>query len=184
MDLKDLLVNKKSVIANKWVDSALESYPTETSNFLKKQKNRFTNPIGYNLSAGLEKILDGILQDLDMEELISPLDNIVRVTAVQGLSASQALRFFFSLKRIIRDVAGTAAVENREELDIFDARVDALVLAAFDIFMKCREKIYEVKADEMKNMTFRLLQRANQMFDKRPHDNGSSEQADQNNEAR
>lgn len=184
MDLKDLLVNKKSVVVNKWVDSALESYPTDTSNFLRNNQNRFTNPIGYNLSTGLEKILDGLFQDLDMEELIPPLDNIVRVTAVQGLSASQALRFLFSLKRIVRDVAGAAAVENHEELDILDARVDALVLAAFDIFMKCREKIYEVKADEMKNMTFRLLQRANQMFDKNVHDNGSSERTDQNNEAR
>ncbi len=47
-----------------------------------------------------------------------------------------------------------------EELVIFESRIDAIALHAFDSFMKCREKIYEIKTNETKNMTFRLLQKA------------------------
>jgi len=184
MDLKDLLVKKKSVVASKWVDSALESYPADTSSFLRNNQNRFTNPIGYSLSTGLEKILECLLQDLDMEEMKPPLDNIVRVTAVQGLSPSQSLLFLFRLKSIVREIAGEEGAANQEELDILDARVDALALVAFDIYMQCREKIYEVKTDEMKNMTFRLLQKANEMFGQPKNGNGSSAQTEENNEAR
>ena len=36
--------------------------------------------------------------------------------------------------------------------------------------MKCREKIYEIKADEVKSMTFRLLQMANLINDADGHE--------------
>jgi hypothetical protein len=50
-----------------------------------------------------------------------------------------------------------------EQLSAFDSTIDDLALYAFDIYMKCREKIYELKANEAKNATFRLLQRAKLM---------------------
>jgi len=36
-----------------------------------------------------------------------------------------------------------------------------MALISFDIYMKCREKIYELKTDELRRMTYRLLQKAN-----------------------
>jgi hypothetical protein len=36
-----------------------------------------------------------------------------------------------------------------------------MALLSFDVYMKCKERIYEIKADEVKRMTFRLIQRAN-----------------------
>jgi len=33
------------------------------------------------------------------------------------------------------------------------------------VYMKCREKIYEIKANEARNMTFRLLQQAKLIAD-------------------
>jgi hypothetical protein len=44
---------------------------------------------------------------------------------------------------------------------LFESKIDDLALLSFDIYMKCREKIYELKSNEVRNMTFRLLQRAN-----------------------
>jgi hypothetical protein len=35
-----------------------------------------------------------------------------------------------------------------------------LGLLAFDIYMQCREKIYELKANEMKERTFKAFARA------------------------
>lgn len=48
-----------------------------------------------------------------------------------------------------------------EELVMFDSMIDNLALLSFDIYMKCREKIYELKVNELKNMTYGLLKRAN-----------------------
>ena len=48
-----------------------------------------------------------------------------------------------------------------DELLRFEAGIDKLVQSSFDVYMKCREQVYELKANEVKNMTFRLLQRAN-----------------------
>jgi hypothetical protein len=41
----------------------------------------------------------------------------------------------------------------------FDSRVDALALKTFDLYMNCREKVYELKTNELKRNTSRLMQR-------------------------
>jgi hypothetical protein len=38
--------------------------------------------------------------------------------------------------------------------------VDQLALVAFDQFMGCREKLYDLKTNELHRQTYRLLQRA------------------------
>ena len=53
---------------------------------------------------------------------------------------------------------------------IFESRIDAIALHAFDSFMKCREKIYEIKTNETRNMTFRLLQKAQLLSPKKPEE--------------
>jgi len=86
----------------------------------------------------------------------------MRIRAVQSLTPSQATVFIFALKKTLRDLleknledAGAA----RQFMDI-EARIDRLGLAAFDIYMACREKIFELKANETRNRTFRAFKRA------------------------
>ena len=95
------------------------------------------------------------------------LDGIVRIRAVQDFAPSQAVSFIFVLKGVVRGELKNELLENRfsEELAAFDSAVDVLALFAFDIYMKCREKIYELKAKEATNMTFRLLQQARIIVD-------------------
>jgi hypothetical protein len=47
-----------------------------------------------------------------------------------------------------------------DEFLLFESRIDELVLIAFNLYTQCREKIYELKANEMKNRTFRAFERA------------------------
>jgi hypothetical protein len=42
----------------------------------------------------------------------------------------------------------------------FDLQIDALSLAAFDIFMACKEKIYDLKTNLEKNKVYRTFERA------------------------
>jgi len=162
MNLKDLLAEKKPAILNRWLDVITETYPAETSVFLKKHKDQFSNPIGYTLAQSTEAVLDELIEGADAEKSASILDTVIRIKAVQEGAPSGALLFIFLLKGIIREMLGQSAEERSvaEELVLLESAIDAVALRAFDGFIKCREKIYELKANETKNMTYRLLQKA------------------------
>lgn len=162
MDLEKLYADRKTAILNKWFDLTIETYPEETARFLKNKKNRFANPVGYILSQEIEPVLDGLFKGVDLETLRPFLENIIRIRAVQDLSASQALAFIFLLKQAFREELEQEIQESRVGRDLLalESRIDAVALLAFDIFMKCREKIYDLKANEINNRTVRLLRRA------------------------
>jgi hypothetical protein len=164
MKLEELLIEKKPAILKNWFDVILATYPEDTSNFLKKLKDRFTNPVGHTIAEGLEDIFESLLRDVDGEKISQFLDDIVRVRAVQDFTASQAVSFVFDLKRVIREEleqGGKGEIPYEELLAVYE-KIDAIALSSFDIFMKCREKLYDIKANELRNMTFRLLQRVNE----------------------
>jgi hypothetical protein len=171
MRLNSLLTDKKASILEKWFNVIIESYPPDTASFLKTQSNRFANPIGSTISKGIEDIFDELLRGLNLpqaEEKTSQfLDDIVRIRAVQDFTPSQALSFIFPLKRIIREELAAEIAGNRllDEILALESEIDGLALSSFDIYMKCREKIYDIKANEVKRSTFRLLQMANLIND-------------------
>jgi len=184
MTLEKFLPERKSAILEKWFDQILDTYPADTSAFLKKQKNRFANPVGHTIYEGIEKILDSLMQGADPEEVPPFLDNIIRVRAVQDFTPSQAISFIFSLKKIIRgelESDKSVTVPYNELLDL-ESRIDALAMVSFDIFVKCREKLYDIKANELRNMTFRLVQKANESGGER--DAGSSPKGSINDNAK
>ncbi len=168
MNLKDFLTEHKSAIQKKWFDNVVETYPSETSNFLKKQKAQFTNPVGYTLAEGLEHLFESLLKGMLPENVKQYLDSVVRIRAIQEFAPSEAVAFIFQLKKVIRLELGPENLKQQgitEELAAFDSAIDDLALYAFDLYMKCREKIYELKANEARNMTFRLLQQAHLIVD-------------------
>jgi len=168
MELKNLLRAKKSTILKKWFDAVADTYPDNTSSFLKKQKAQFTNPVGYTLSEGLEGLFEALLKGVIPETVATFLDSIVRIRAIQEFSPSEAISFVFLLKKIVRQELGSEPLAQqrlRDELPAFDSSVDDLALYAFDLYMKCREKIYELKANEARKMTFRLLHQAKLILD-------------------
>ncbi|MBI5181311.1 MAG: RsbRD N-terminal domain-containing protein [Nitrospirae bacterium] len=163
MNLTNLLSSKKEAILKRWFDEILSVYPVQTSNFLKTQKDPFANPIGQTIFHGIEDIFNEILNsEIDSKNISSFLENVIRISAIQDFTASKAMGFIFSLKKAVRDVLNEEINEGRlyPELLILDDKIDNIALFSFDIYMKCREKLHEIKANEVKNMTFNLLRRA------------------------
>ena len=150
MKLKDLLLERKPKLLKRWFDRIIESYPRDSSDFLKKQKNPFANPVGHTFSEGINGLLDGLIEGSDPKGFDPFLNDIIRIKAVQDFSPSQAVSFLFLLKDVIRDSLEKEIREDSvmKELVELESRID-------------RERIYEIKADEVKRLTFRLLQRAN-----------------------
>lgn len=163
MSLKDVLQEKKSTIVKKWFDAVLETYHENARGPFGKREAQFTNPVGYNLSQGIEGLFDALLEGLIPDEVSRFLDSMIRIRAVQDFTPSQAVAFIFEVKKVVRKELASEILHDphmREELAAWDSAVDDLVLFAFDIYMQCREKIYDLKANEARNMTFRLLQKA------------------------
>ena len=163
MSLKKLLEEKKPAILERWFDSILETYPTDTKRFLQKKKNRFANPVAHEITLGVEGIFNQILSGGDLGDVSPFLDKVIRIRAVQDFTPSQALGFMFDLKKVIREELAENIGEGliSEDLWKLEEKIDGMGLLALDIYMKCREKLYELRVNEVKNRVGRLIERAN-----------------------
>jgi len=163
MKLEDLLKQKASNIRKTWLALIIDTYPPDSQRFLREQKDRFANPVGTTLSRAVEILYDELLHPTDPEKVKSSLDEIVRIRAIQDFSPAGAMTFMFLLKKVLREELQQEIKESAaacEELLVLESRVDEMALQGFDLYMNCREKVYEIRAKEAKNHVSRLLQRA------------------------
>jgi hypothetical protein len=169
MNLRDLLRKHKTAVTEKWLDKTLATYPSRTSVFFKRTKDPFANPVGNTLSSGIEAVFDDLLETFEdagsvsAEQFCSHLDDIIKVRSVQEFSPSQAVSFVFLLKEAVREELREELgdVHSLAELARFEARIDQLALFSFDIYTKRREKLHELRVNEIKRTGFRLLKKAN-----------------------
>lgn len=162
--LKTILEQNKSEITKRWFDSIVETYPEDSHNFFKQDKNQFGNPVGYTISKETESLYDILLDGMNNDEkLYLSLDNIIKIRAVQDYSPSQAISIIFLLKKVIRDFAEEQFQKEKiyDELLEFESRIDKLALCSFDVYMKCKEKIYEIRLNESRRKVAKLLERVN-----------------------
>jgi hypothetical protein len=166
VNLEDLplsaeLANRRNAFIKRWLDRMLQSYPESATRFLSQEKDPFRNPIGRTLKEGLSALFDGLIQATDVASLTTELEGIVRMRAVQDFTASQAVSFPFLLKQIIRAECAADASRYSDELAALEERIDAMALLAFDLYMRCREQVFEIKANETKRSVF-VLEKARQ----------------------
>ncbi len=166
MELYNLLSENKSAIVSQWFDAIVETYPPDTTHFLKGQQNPFHNPVGAVIYQGMESLFEELLRGAWSENISLHLDDIVRIRAIQDFTPSQAVGFIFHLKKIIRETFKNEISEHRlsDELQAFECKIDKISLLAFDNYMKCREKIYQLKVNELQSWTFRRLQKADEVY--------------------
>lgn len=153
MRLESLLVRNKRAIVDDWFHLLVETYPADSAQFMKRENDPFANPIGSSARSGLEAILGELAGGMDPQPLADFLDPIIRIRAVQNFSPSQATGFIFLLKKALRKNL-SKDISSRDlfdEMSEFESRIDELALLAFDIYMECREKLYQLKEKEVKN---------------------------------
>ena len=133
--------------------SGLTRYWTHTGHlqFFKKQKDRFANPIGATISEGLQDLYAVLLEERELGEAAKPLENIIKIRAVQDFTPSQSVAFVYLFKSIVRQEL--AKEKNREEiwasLSALEARIDKVALMAFDFYMDCRERLHQIRVNEV-----------------------------------
>jgi len=166
MKLVELLEQRREAILDEWFDSVAESYPLDTSTYLKNQSDQFNNPVGHTFKLRLPVLLDALCGDCDQSTLATAIDDLVKIRLVQASAPSQAVAFGFLLKNIVRRQLSAKLTSSslQEELVEFEAKVDGLSLMLFDQYMKCREKIFEIRAKEVRMRSAKLVEQVNKRY--------------------
>lgn len=151
MDLAEGFRNHREKIVNKWVEYTLSTYAS--SGFFVKEHDKFANPVGGNIRQALGTLFKLLAKGADSKEFIPSLEQIMSIRSVQEFTPSQAVAPLNAVKHITREVF--AADKERKhlvgELYDFEFAVDLAMLAAFDIYMQYRERLYQVRINEIKS---------------------------------
>jgi len=159
--------DRKSIqetVAQRWLESIRASYHPDVAKFLKREKNQFANPVGHTMAVASQGIVGELFGDMDAEKTCGHLAEIIKVRALQDFTPAQAIEFVFSLKDCVRNESGggkSGVAVPGENLDVLDKRIDQLALYAFDIYVKCREQMYEYRVNEMKRSVASVVRRLN-----------------------
>ncbi len=151
MELTEALAERKEAILSVWIERTLDSY--SSADFFKKSKDPFSNPVGSNIAAGLRSLYALFLNEAPLDDFIKPLDQVVRIRAVQDFAPSQAVVPFLELKWIIRQIFSKekACQPLLGQLDQLDCTIEKVALMAFDMYMQCREQLYQNRIRELKS---------------------------------
>jgi len=167
MNLQDVIKKNRNVILRRCFNLIAGTYPAATAQLLKQEKDRFLNPAGYIIQNEMETVFDELTGEMNSNRLYTALEGIIKIRAVQDFSPSEAVGFVFLLKEAVREETtkervqgaegprGRGARDNKaeifEEFIEFEQRIDRIALVAFDIYMKCREKIHNIKIKEIRH---------------------------------
>jgi hypothetical protein len=162
MKLKTLLTQKRKAILDRWLSMIIKTYPADAARFMKQANNQFGNPVGHTIANEIETLFDGLVGDADIKAIKSSLDLINKIRAVQEFTASRAVAYIFFLKTAIREEFSDQPVEGRnvDEMLSLESQIDGMALLAFDSYMQCREKLFEIKCNDIKRQA-RLFDGAN-----------------------
>lgn len=162
MNFNKFLEDNKEIIREKWYSIIAGTYQdTSGKFFFRNRDQQFSNPVAWTFTKEIPIILDEIIEGRKSEALYTALENVLRIRAVQEFSPSEALSFILSLKVLVKELLGNN-IEDRtikSDFNDFEAKVDAVLLISFDIYNRMREKLMEVRINELKRRYDSFLQR-------------------------
>lgn len=153
LSLAALPRERQDAVVQRWVADILATYPAEAAAAFAREQDPFANPVGRSVRAGARGVVAALCDGMDPEAIRTAVREIVQVRAVQQFSASQAVGFVFRLKPLLREALRGAGGDDDvtvEEAAALDAAVDAVALAAFDVFTECREQVGRLRLEEQK----------------------------------
>ncbi len=175
--MNDLLIAKQVAVKQRWLDLILESYPENARGFFENQKDRFQNPVGSAAARLVDELFDAIVKRAASAEIVAILDEFVRIRAVQDFTPSAGISFVLDLKRAVRE---TVMDDIRtqvlfSELLQFESQIDETLLTAFNLYAQAREKMYEIKANNLKRQSFLAIKKMGADFYPRESSDDSSD---------
>ncbi len=151
MELSKLLEKKRPAILKKWLGEIFDTYPADTSRFLKGEKDMFANPVGHNIAVNTERLLTGLIRKDADATLSAYLEQIIRIRSVQDFSPSQAVSFMNSLKTVITGQLETEIHKYNllDEWGKFETRIDSLTQCAYELHTQMKQRIDIIRTKEI-----------------------------------
>ena len=152
MQFRQLIQEHAQATTDRWCRAVLDTYPEQAAILFGKRKNQFANPVGHSMREGTRAIVDALISGTQLDEARRGLTEIIRIRAVQQFSPSQAVGFVFLLKDAMRSELGAVLGDSKHAAAWMEleSQIDQLALAAFDVFVECREQVFELRMNELK----------------------------------
>ncbi|MBC8204661.1 MAG: RsbRD N-terminal domain-containing protein [FCB group bacterium] len=159
MRFQDLLSRDKTAVKRLWLDLIIETYHPDSHEFFRNQKDKFQNPVGAAMSDQLDSLLDAMTNETTDDELSAILQDFIKIRAVQEFSPSKAVGYILFLKQAVRKIFAKEIESFNlfSEMQALEAKVDKLLLIAFDVYSQAREQLFTIRADELRRSSFMAL---------------------------
>lgn len=168
-------VNNKSNILDEWYKCMVSSlYNNDETNYIMNEKDSFINPSGSILKDALTDIFGYLFEEeeKELDKINVSLEKFTKLLALKGNDAEKVLGPLFLLKsKIVANIESFyLSDKGYNEISKILSCFDRVILKIFDFYLKAREKVYEIRVNEVKRLTFSLL-RANNLIEKIPEFN-------------
>lgn len=163
MKILEIVRQNKSEYINKWFQAVIKTYPSETAKFLFENKDTFANPVGSNIFKGIEGLFNELIREtMNKESILTYLDPIIRIRAVQDFTPLQTVAIIFALKPILREMLEKKCTDLAlcNELFELSLRIDTIGMMGFDIYVQCKEKLYAIRANQGLNRAYKTFKKA------------------------
>jgi hypothetical protein len=164
----DVFRKHKNEIVHLWTEAVFDTYPFETTGFLRTRNDPFGNPVAHMTRQAAAALYDAATgEHVDIEATRKALDRFIKLRAVQKFLPSQSLGIFSLMKPILREqllpefMAANALQAYLET----ESRLDSLTLLAFDMYMENRELLAETRIKEIRNQHAQLKRWAQHLDD-------------------
>lgn len=138
-------------IYEEWIDRVFGVEFKKKDIFVqRKQSAAPEDPFHETVRSDLTKIIDILFSDAPVDGTLAVPEgsvvpeNLMRLRAVQEISAAEAVSHIFVLKDIVRERFG-----REKAYDDLSRRLDFLVLHTFNAYAKCRDNLYRLRIREM-----------------------------------
>jgi len=148
----------RAAIVQQWLDLATRDTRPQVARTPTGPRDQFDDPCGHLARACVEAMVDALDNGVNRCILDPPMEGFVKILALQERSPSEALAFVFSIRPVLRQELGLEPT--CPEWHELVARVDSIALVAFDIYMRCREKVYSARFNQIQRLHHVMVGRA------------------------
>jgi len=159
LKLSAFIEEHRDVLTDSWLDAVVGSYPADSAGFIKGKGDRIANPLGHAIRDMVDTVLGCLARGCEGQTIDSVMFPVIQMRAVQGFSPSEAVSFV----GLLRDSVAGLARSNEADPELFielDDVVLGLMARAFDLYSGCREKLSEIKLEELKRNLYMLLRKS------------------------
>ena len=159
--IKSFFAEHATTVRKRWFEALVSDYPEESARHIRKNNDQFANPVGYVIGEVADSVVKGLAENSPASEIAGAMYPLIRIKAVQSFTPAEAVSCVLSLKRTVRDVLDGVGPDDSDQIrTVLDSVFDEMLFLCFNQYSDCRDKLHEIKEDELKRNLYMLLKRS------------------------